>query len=126
MVWGMFCPVAAATVRDVRGVTCTRFRWTGSIRGKINFPSVTYSCPQELLGLTALLLRLDSRLFVLLNTIEEDLATLRVLNMLDTEVYALLDVPVPDALVDEDANRARCDIVDNACSTTGAFSTRTY
>jgi len=46
--------------------------------------------------------------------------------MLDAEVYTLLDVPVSDALVDEDANRARSDVVDDACSAVGAFSTHTH
>jgi hypothetical protein len=88
--------------------------------------SVPYPYPHQITGLTPLLLCLDPRLFVLLNTIKEDLATLRVLDMLDTDVYTLLDVSVSDALVDEDANRAWGDIVDDACSAVGAFSTHTH
>ena len=122
MVWATFCPVAAATVCAVRGVACTRFRWTVSTRGRKILISNPF-CPYGLAGLTALLLRLDPCLFVLLNTIKEDLATLRVLNMLDTEVYTLLNVPVSDALVDEDADRSRSDVVDDACSAVDAFST---
>ena len=46
--------------------------------------------------------------------------------MLDTDVYALLDVSVSDALVDEDANRAWGDIVDDACSSVGTLSTQSH
>jgi len=87
---------------------------------------VIYPDPYQLEGLTALLLCLNPRPFVLLNTIKEDLATLRVLDMLDTKVYTLLDEPVSDPLVDEDANRTRGDVVDDACSAVDAFSTHKH
>src|SRR5258708_5314478 len=124
MVWGRFCPVAAATVRAVRGVACTRFRWTVSTQSKHHI-STPFPI-SRLTGLTALLLCLDPSLFVLLDTVEEDLTTLRVFDMLGADVYALLNAPVSDPLIDEDADRARSDVVDNARPAVGAVSTRKH
>ena len=117
--------MAAATVRAVRGVACSRFRWMVSI--KDNKTSLApYPYPHQIAELTPALLCRDPRLFVLLNTVKEDLATLRVLDMFHTDVYTLLNKSISDALVDEDANRAWSDVVDDACPTVGALSIQTY
>lgn len=60
-----------------------------------------------LLGLTLL----DG---VLLDTVDELLTGARVLNVLDADVDALLDVAVVDALVKKDTDRGLGDVVDNA------------
>lgn len=91
-----------------------------------NVLSAPYLYPTQVAELTPLLLGLDPRLFILLDTIKEDLATLRVLDMLDTDVYTLLNISISDAFVDEDANRPWADIVDDACSAIGALSTQIH
>ena len=82
--------------------------------------------PHQIAELTPALLCRDPRLFVLLNTVKEDLATLRVLDMFHTDVYSLLNESISNALVDEDANRAWSDIVNDACSAVGALSIQIY
>ena len=66
--------------------------------------------------LTALRLRLNVRLVVPLDAVEELLPALRVLDVLHTDVHALLNVAVADNLVDNDTNSCRGDVVDNAGS----------
>jgi hypothetical protein len=60
------------------------------------------------------LLRLDVRQVVSLDTVEELLTALRVLDVLETDVHALLDVAVAHDLVHNDADSVWCDVVDNA------------
>ena len=63
--------------------------------------------------LTTLLLRRNMRLVVPLDTVKELLPAFRVTDVLDTDVHALLDVAVADNLVDDNADRAGRDVVDN-------------
>ena len=51
---------------------------------------------------------------VLLDALDEVLTGARGLDVLDPDVDALLNVPVLDLLVDDDADRALRDVVDNA------------
>ena len=62
---------------------------------------------------TALRLRLNVRLVVPLDTVKELLPALRVLDVLHTDVYTLLDVTVADDLVDDDTDGVRGHVVDN-------------
>lgn len=52
-----------------------------------------------------------------LDAVQELLAALRVLNVLDPEVDPLLDISVPDDLVNDDADSVWCNIVDNTSTT---------
>jgi hypothetical protein len=63
------------------------------------------------------LLRLDVRQVVGLNTVEELLTALRVLDVLQTDVHALLDVAVAHDLIHDNADSVWCDVVDNAGAT---------
>ena len=71
--------------------------------------------------LTALRLRLNVRLVVPLDAVEELLPALRVLDVLHTDVHALLNVAVADDLVDDDTDSARGHVVDDT-STTSCMS----
>ena len=73
--------------------------------------------------LTALLLRCNVRIVVALDTIKELLPALRVPDVLNTDVYALLNVTVADNLVDDNADSAGRDIVDD---TSAAFGRLRY
>ena len=53
------------------------------------------------------------QLVVLLDPVKELLSAFRVLDMLDTDVYPLLDVAVADDFVDKDTDSVRSNIVDN-------------
>ena len=53
------------------------------------------------------------RIVVPLDTVKELLPALRVLDVLHTDVYTLLDVTVADDLVDNDADSVGGDVVDN-------------
>ena len=53
------------------------------------------------------------RFVVPLDAVEELLPALRVPDVLNTDVYALLNVTVADNLVDDNADRAGRDVVDN-------------
>ena len=63
--------------------------------------------------LTALRLRLNVRLVVPLDAVEELLPALRVLDVLHTDVHALLNVAVANDFVDDDADCAGRDVVDD-------------
>ena len=63
--------------------------------------------------LTALRLRLNVRLVVPLDAVEELLPALRVLDVLHTDVHALLNVAVANDLVDDNADRAGRDVIDD-------------
>ena len=63
--------------------------------------------------LTTLLLRRNMRLVVPLDTVKELLPAFRVTDVLGTDVHALLDVAVADNLVDDNADCAGRDVVDN-------------
>ena len=67
--------------------------------------------------LTALLLRRDMCFVVPLDTVKELLPALRVLDVLHTDVYTLLDVTVANDLVDNDADSVGGDIVDDTSAT---------
>jgi len=71
-------------------------------------------------GLT-LLLRLTTDLRVLLDTVKELLAALRVTDVLDTDVNTLLHVAVAHDLVDDDSDGVGGDVVDDACPTVVVF-----
>ena len=71
--------------------------------------------------LTPVLLCLEPRLFVLLITIKEDPATLRVLDIIHMNAYTLLNIWISDAVVDEEANRARSEVENDACSAVDAL-----
>jgi hypothetical protein len=60
------------------------------------------------------LLRLDVRQVVGLDTVEELLTALRVLDVLKTDVHTLLDVAVAHDLVHDDADSVWCNVVDDA------------
>jgi hypothetical protein len=66
---------------------------------------------------TASLLRLDVCGVVGLDTVEELLSALRVLDVLNTDVDPLLDVAVANDLVDNDADSVWCDVVHNTSTT---------
>ena len=114
--------MATATARAVRSVACMCFRRMVSTKDN-NTSSALYLYPHQIAEFTPILLCRDPRLAVLLNTIKEDLATLRVLDMFHTDVYTPLNEWISDVLV---ANRAWRDIVDDACSAVGALSIHTY
>lgn len=63
------------------------------------------------------------RFVVPLDAVEELLPALRVPDVLNTDVYALLNVTVADNLVDDNADSAGRDIVDN---TSAAFGRLRY
>ena len=69
--------------------------------------------------LTALRLRLNVRLVVPLDAVEELLPALRVPDVLNTDVDPLLDVTVADNLVDDNANGAGSNIVDDTSPARG-------
>ena len=69
--------------------------------------------------LTALLLRRDMCFVVPLDTVKELLPALRVPDVLNTDVHPLLDVTVADDLVDDDANGAGSNIVDDTSPARG-------
>jgi hypothetical protein len=62
---------------------------------------------------TAGLLRLHVCGVVRLDTVEELLPALRVFDVLDADVHALLEVTVAHDLVDDDADGVWCDVVDD-------------
>lgn len=66
--------------------------------------------------LTALFLGSDVCVVVTLHPVQELLPTLGVLDVLNAEVDALLDVPVADDLVNNDTDGVLCDVVDDASS----------
>ena len=53
------------------------------------------------------------QLVVLLDPVKELLSAFRVLDMLDTDVYPLLDVAVADDLVDDDTHRTGGNVIDD-------------
>lgn len=60
-------------------------------------------------------LRLLLQLGVVLDSADELFSRSRKRNVLDSEVDSLLDVTVLDFLVDDDADRALGDVVDDSC-----------
>ena len=78
-------------------------------------------CPSYEIVLTALLLRRNMRVVVTLNPVKELLPALRVLDVLNTDVHALLNVAVTDDLVDDNADSAGRDIVDNTSAALGSL-----
>lgn len=53
------------------------------------------------------------QVMILLDAVKELLSALRVSDVLNTDVYSLLDVAVADDLVDNDTNGVWCNIVDD-------------
>ena len=71
------------------------------------------------MALTALRLRSSMRIVVGLDPVKELLPAFRVPDVLDPDVYALLDVPVPDDFVHDDAHRRWGYVVDDTSAARG-------
>jgi hypothetical protein len=99
------------TVRESRGRAGTRRSETRSV-GRAS--QHVHGLDEQRVGRTAGLLRLHVRGVVRLHAVEELLSALRVLDVLDADVHALLDVPVADDLVHDDAHSVWCDVVHDA------------
>jgi hypothetical protein len=74
---------------------------------------------------TALLLGFSPQNNILFDTVEEDLTSLGMFNVLYTEIYSFLDVAVSDTLVNQDADGSWGDIVDDTRASV-RHSTCTY